>query len=76
MKDDLTTHIIKRKMTKDMYNAMLSLYQSKNMSKIMLLKNKLTSSNMRNIDKITRNITKLRYHLVTIGGKMVEDELI
>jgi len=42
-----------------MYDAMLTMYQSENMSKRMLLKNKLTSSHMGNIDIIDIYLAKI-----------------
>jgi hypothetical protein len=65
-------------MTKYMYDAMLTMYQSENMSKRMLLKSKLTSSHMGNIDIVDiylMKITKLRYHFFTVGDKITKNEL-
>jgi len=72
MKDQLIPQIAKKKTPKDMYDAFLILYQSVNVSRKMLLKNKLNTTRMSKTDTITSylmKIAELREHIVTIGGR-------
>jgi hypothetical protein len=43
MKDTLISHLTERKMTKCMFDALVSLFQSKNLNRKMVLRNKLKS---------------------------------
>jgi hypothetical protein len=43
VKNHLIPHLSERKMTKEMFDALVSLYQSKNMNRKMVLRNKLRS---------------------------------
>jgi hypothetical protein len=62
-----------------MYTALVTLYYSENMSKRMLLKNKLTSTciSMTNtVASYLMKIIELRDRLATVGDKVEEKELV
>nr|KUM47387.1 hypothetical protein ABT39_MTgene5572 [Picea glauca]QHR89570.1 hypothetical protein Q903MT_gene3592 [Picea sitchensis] len=62
-----------------MFDALVTLYQSVNLSRIMLLKNKLTRTRMSKIDTIASylmKITELRDQHVAIGELSDESELV
>jgi hypothetical protein len=61
-----------------MHVSLVSLYQSENISRGMLLKKKLTSTRMGKIDTIASylmKITELRDQLVAVGDNVEENEL-
>ena len=52
IKDHLIYHVLKKKMTKDMLNALVSLYQSENINQKIILHNKLKSVEMIRLDLV------------------------
>jgi hypothetical protein len=58
VKDHLIPHIM-GKLAKEMYEALISLYQSVNVSRKMLLKNKLTSMCMSDTDMVASYLMKI-----------------
>jgi hypothetical protein len=58
VKDHLIPHII-GKSTKEMFNALTTLYQSVNISRKMLLKNKLTQTHMSNSNTMASYLMKI-----------------
>jgi hypothetical protein len=75
IKDHLIPHISKKKMVKEMFDALVSFYQSQNINKKMILRNKLISIEMTRSDTLTNYLMKVTYihvQLATIRGK-VED---
>ena len=55
----LIPRIIGKKTTKDMYDALESLYQSVNVSRKMILRNNLTTTHLRKIDTIGIYLMKI-----------------
>ena len=52
VKDDLVPHIVEKTMGKDMFDALVTLYQSENTNQDMLSKNKLWATRMTKTDII------------------------
>jgi 2-phosphoglycerate kinase len=79
VKDHLIPHIAKKKMVKEMFDALVMLYQSVNLSHKMLLKNKLTGTRMSKTNTVASylmKITELRDQLAAIGEHIDESELV
>jgi hypothetical protein len=53
MKDHLIPHISEKRTTKEMSDALVSLYQSENINRKMILRNKLRSMEMTKSDTVT-----------------------
>jgi hypothetical protein len=65
--------------SKDMFDAILSLFQSDNMSRKMILKTKLGECRMTHFDNVTdylMRITQIRDQLAAIGETVLEEELV
>lgn len=76
MKDHLIPHIT-GKLTKEMYEALTSLYQSVNVFEKLLLKKKITHTRMNNTDTVAMiKITDLRDELFAIDMKIDDEELV
>jgi hypothetical protein len=79
VKDHLIPHIVKKKTAKDMYDALGTLYQSVNVSRKMLLKNKLTSTCMSKTDTVASylmKIAELRDQIAAVGDTVEDNELV
>jgi len=59
MKDPLIPYLYKKKMTKDMFDALVGLFQSTNMNRKMVLRNIIGSMNMYISDNVTIYIMKI-----------------
>jgi hypothetical protein len=59
VKDHLIPHISKKKIAKEMFDALVGLYQSENINKKMILQNKLRSIEMIRSDTITSYLMKV-----------------
>jgi hypothetical protein len=59
IKDHLIPHISEKKMTKEMFDALVSLYQSENINRKMILRNKLRSIEMIRSDSVTSYLMKV-----------------
>ena len=70
VKDHLIPHIVEKKSAKEMYDALVSLYQNKNTSRLLHLKHRLQVVKMSNEDMVVNylmDITQIRDHITTIG---------
>jgi hypothetical protein len=79
IKDHLIPHISEKKMMKEMFDVMVSLYQSHNINRKMILQNKLRSIVMFKLDTVTSylmNITQIHDQLAAIGEKVEDEELV
>jgi hypothetical protein len=79
VKDHLIPHLNEKKMTKEMFDALVSLFQSKNMNRKMILRNKLRSVQMSRSDNVTSylmRITQVCDELAAIGEKTEDAELV
>jgi replicative DNA helicase len=79
VKDHLLPHIFEKKTTKDMYDALVGLYQSGNTSRKLTLRHQLRSIEMSSLDTIANyltRITQIRDHLLAIGEVIVDTELV
>jgi hypothetical protein len=79
VKDHLIPHLIEKKTTKEMFDALVSLFQRKNMNKKMVLRNKLRSVHMSRSDNVSSYLTRITWvhdHLVAIGDKTEDVELM
>jgi hypothetical protein len=59
IKNDMIPHIFKKKTTKEMFDALVGLYQSENINMKMILRNKLRSIKMTKLDSITIYLMKV-----------------
>jgi phosphoglucomutase len=78
IKDHLIPHISENKTTKEMFDALVSLYQSENLNMKMILRNKLRSIEMTIPDSVTTHIIKVMQifdKLATIREKVANVEL-
>lgn len=79
VKDHLIPHIAEKKRVKEMFDALVTLSQSVNLSRKVLLKKKLTGTHMSKIDTVASylmKITELRDQLATIGDNIYESKLV
>jgi hypothetical protein len=71
--DHLIPHVSEKKTTKDMFDALVSLYQSQNINKKIVLQNKLRSILMTRSDTVTgylMKITQICDQLAAVGEKV------
>jgi hypothetical protein len=79
VKDHLIPHLSEKKMTKEMFDALVGLFQSDNLNRKMILRNKLRSMQMSRSDNVTSyfmRITQVRDQLAAIGEKVDDVELV
>jgi hypothetical protein len=79
VKDHLIQHVSEKANSKEMYDALVSLFQSDNMSQKMILKTKLRECRMTNSHNVTSyltRITQIRDQLATIGDIVLDAELV
>jgi hypothetical protein len=79
MKDHLIPHITKRPRVKEMFDALVTLYQSENINWKMLCRNKLRATRMSKTDTIATylmKITELHDQLAAIGEEVKSEELV
>jgi hypothetical protein len=79
MKDHLITHIVEKKISKEMYDVLVTLYQIVSVSRKMLLRNKLSAIYTRDTNTMVSylaRITELRDQSAAIGTKVVDEELM
>jgi len=79
VKDNLIPHLSEKKTTKEMFDALVSLFQSDNLNRKMILRNKLSSVHMYRSDNVTSyfmRITQVRDQLAAIGEKVNDVEVL
>jgi hypothetical protein len=79
VKDHLIPHILEKTMTKEMFDAPVSLYQSENIKRKMMLLNKLRSIEMTRLDSVTSYLMKIMTihdQLALIGEKIADAKLM
>jgi hypothetical protein len=79
IKHHLIPHISKKKTAKEMIDALVSLYQSENINRKMILRNKLKSIVMTKSDSVTSylmKVTQVRDQLVVVGKKVADAKLV
>jgi hypothetical protein len=79
VKDHLIPHLSEKKTAKEMFDALVSLYQSENINRKMVLRNKLRSTQMSRSDSVTSylmKITQIRDQLAAVGEKVDDAELV
>lgn len=79
VKDHPIPHVVEKITTNDTYDALVTLCQSANISRMMLVTNKLTKICMCKIDAIASyqmTLPKLRDQFGTINGEVKDDELV
>jgi hypothetical protein len=59
LKDHLIPHVSEKKTTKEMFDTLVSLYQSQNINRKMILLNKLRSIVMTRLDIVTSYLMKI-----------------
>jgi hypothetical protein len=72
-------HISKKKMVKGMCDALVTLYQSENTNRKLILRNKLRSIEMTRSDLVISylmKVTQVHDQLVVVGEKVVDAELV
>jgi hypothetical protein len=79
MKDHLIPHIVEKETAKDMYDALVGLYQNKNTGRMLHLKHQLQIVRMTSEDTIVSylmKITQIQDQLTTIGETVQDVELV
>jgi hypothetical protein len=79
VKDHLIPHVSEKVSSKEMYDAIVSLFQSDNMSRKMILITKLRECRMTNSDNVTSylmRITQIYDQLAAIGEAVLDSELV
>jgi hypothetical protein len=79
VKDHLIPHISEKTTTKEMFNTLVSLYQSENINRKMILRNKLGSIEMTRSDLVSSylmKITTIRDQLAAVGAKNADAKLV
>jgi hypothetical protein len=79
VKDHLIPHLSEKQTTREMFNALVGLFQSDNMNRKMILRNKLRSVQMSRSDNVTSylmRITQIRDQLAAVGEKVTDAELV
>jgi hypothetical protein len=79
VKDHIIPHLSSKKTTKDMWEALVKLYQFDNQSKKMLLKEKLRSTKMANKESVVTYLTKftqIRDELAVVGEAVYETQRV
>jgi hypothetical protein len=79
VKDHLIPHIYEKKTTKDMYDALVGLYQCGNASRNLILRHHLRSVEMSKSNTISSylvRITQIHDQLVAIGEEFDDIELV
>jgi hypothetical protein len=66
VKDHLIPHLSKKKTTKEMFDALVSLFQSKNMNRKMVLRNKLRSMQMSRSDNVTSYLMRITQCMISL----------
>jgi hypothetical protein len=78
-KEVWASHISEKKMTKEVFDALVSLYQSENIIRKMILRSKLRSIEMTRSDLVTiylMKVTEICDKLAVVGEKVVDVELV
>ena len=79
IKDLFIPHISQKKKTKNLFDALVSLYQDKNINKKMILWNKLRAIDMTKLNTVTNHLMKvaqIRDQHVAVGEKIADEELV
>jgi hypothetical protein len=79
VKDHLIPRLSKRKTTKDVFDALVGLFQSSNMNRKMILGNKIIYVHMSRFDNVTSHFMRITHahdQLAAIGEKLDGIELI
>jgi hypothetical protein len=79
VKDHLIPHVAEKQLTKEMFKALVDLFQSDNLNRKMILRNKLRSIQMSRSDNVTSyfmRITQTCDQLAAIGEKVDDVELV
>jgi hypothetical protein len=77
--DHLIPHVAVKTISKEMYDALVSLFQRDNMSRKMILKAKLRECRMSSLDNVTSYLmrtTQIRDQLVAVGETILDVELV
>jgi hypothetical protein len=79
IKDHLIPHVAEKTRSKEMIDALVSLFQSDNMTRKMILKTKLRECRMSNSDNVTSylmRITQICDQLTPVGETIMDAELV
>jgi len=79
VKDHLIPHVSEKNSTKEMYDALVSLFQSDNLNRKMILRTKLGECKMTNSDNVTSylmRITQICDQLAAVGETVPDAELV
>jgi hypothetical protein len=79
VKDHLILHVSEKTSAKEMYDALVSLFQSDNLNRKMILRTKLRECKMTNSDNVTSylmRITQIRDQLAVVGETVLDAELV
>lgn len=78
IKYHLIPHLSQKKISKEMFDALVGLYQSENINEKMILWNKLRAINMTSLDLVTNYLIKVKQihnQLAAVGEKVANVEL-
>jgi hypothetical protein len=79
VKDHLIPHVTEKQPVREMFKALVVVFQSDNLNMKMILRNKLRSIQMSRSDNVTTyfmRITQTHDQLASIGEKVVDVELV
>jgi hypothetical protein len=79
IKDHLIPHVAEKTISKEMFDALVSLFQSDNMSRKMILKTKLREYRLSTSDNVTNclmRITQIRDQLATLGETILDAKIV
>jgi hypothetical protein len=79
MNDHFIPHIFKKENSKDMYDALVGIYQNKNVGRMIHLKYRIQIVRINNEDTVVNyimNITHIQDHIIVIGETIHDDELL
>jgi len=79
MKDHLIPQLSEKKTAKEMFDALVSLFQSENINKKMILRSRLRSIEISSLDTVTNypiKVTQLWDQLAVVGEKVEDTELV
>ena len=72
-------HVVEKTKAKDMFDALVSLFQSDNLNRKMVLKNKLRDCRMNKFDNVTSHLMRIMQicdHLIVVGDNILDEKLV
>jgi hypothetical protein len=79
VKDNLIPHLVEKKTTQEMWDALKNLFEAKNKNQKMVLKDNMHDTNMGKGESVSSYLTRLaqvKYELVVVGEFISDSELV